>query len=399
MPPISALLLLAITVGALALWTVILFRVARSLRRVPRVRDGLALPSPQGGWPKVSVVVPAHDEARVIDSCVTSLRAQEYPALSLIFVLDRCSDSTAEILRRHAALDRRIEIIENDFCPPDWAGKCHAAALGAARADGEFLIFTDADTRFHPGLVRACVAMSVDRGSSLLSLLPRLTTRRRFERVVQPVASIMLLQLYPAERVEHEETPRAFANGQFMLFRRDAYLAIGGHAAVREDLLEDLAFARVIQSRGEKVSLLIAEEMLEVSMYDSYDAFRRGWRRIFIEACRRKPSRIRKHALRLFVIGGVFPLAQVALLVLAISALPTAALWPIAAIATVCLAVAAQCAALGWLYRLLGVPLVAVAAYPFGAVTIAFLLWQSARDLICRRPIRWAGREYVLEPR
>lgn len=335
----------------------------------------------------------------MIDSCVTSLRAQEYPDLALIFVLDRCRDATAEIVKRHAAADPRIEVIENEFCPPDWAGKCHAAAVGAARADGEYLIFTDADTRFHPGLVRACVAMGADRGSALLSLLPRLTTRRAFERIVQPVASITLLQLYPAERVEHEETPRAFANGQFMLFRRDVYQAIGGHSAVREDLLEDLAFARVIQTRGEKVSLLIADDMLEVSMYDSYDAFRRGWRRIFVEACRRKPARIRKHALRLLVIGGLFPLAQATLLFLAIAALPVATAWPITAIATVVLSLALQGAALGWLYRLFGVPLLAVAAYPFGAVSMAFLLWQSARDLVRRRPIRWAGREYVLEPR
>ena len=164
----------------------------------------------------------------------------------VVLVLDRCTDGTLEIARRHAEADPRITIVENDSCPEGWAGKCHAAAVGARRATGAYLLFTDADTVFDPDLVRASVALAHARDLGLLSLLSTLTFTRRDEQIVQPVASMILVGLYPIDRVNRDDTPRPFANGQFMLFRRSTYDRLGGHAAVRDSVLEDLAFASAV---------------------------------------------------------------------------------------------------------------------------------------------------------
>jgi glycosyltransferase involved in cell wall biosynthesis len=389
----------------LIFWLIVAFRVARTLHAKPTVRRGLDAPLREldGRPPRVSTIVPAHNEQRVIDNCARSLRGQDYPgALEIIFVLDRCTDDTLAILQRHAAEDDRIVIVENDACPDDWAGKCNAARLGAERATGDYLLFTDADTGFDPQLVCASVALAQERDLALLSLLSDLDYEQRFHVVAQPVATMNLLRMYPIERVNQPpDEARPFANGQFMLFRRDDYDALGGHAAVREDLLEDIAFARAVQRLGRPGGIFLADGMLRCSMYDRFDAFTLGWRRIFIEACKRNPKRLRKNAARVFINGVGIPLVQIAAVVVG------AVLWatqldPPLGVALLLLAgsgAVAQLLVLGWIYRLNGAPRWSAVLYPVGCFIVGRLMWDGVLDLVRRRPVPWAGRSYVLEPR
>lgn len=378
-------------------------RVAGLARRRPTIR-ACELDSVADGidpaLPKLSIIVPAHNEERVIDACCRSLRGQLYPDLEIVFVLDRCTDRTLDIARQHAAEDGRIVVIENDSCPEDWAGKCNAARLGAERATGEFLLFTDADTQFEPDLCRAAVTMAITRGAKLLSLLTSLTYKRNFERIAQPVATMQLMRIYPPQRQRSSKQVRPFANGQFMLFSRDWYETIGGHSAVKDDLLEDLAFARLTQQAGGETAVLLADGMLRCSMYDSVKDFQTGWKRIFIEACRRKPKRLRKHARRILLTGIGLPIAQIAsLLVAAILFAQGMIATPVAMLAVTIIGWAIQFAALVCAYRLAGAPISAIIFYPIGSWITAKAMLDGAADLTQRRPVRWGGREYVLEPR
>jgi glycosyltransferase involved in cell wall biosynthesis len=397
---VLAAILLGASALALLYWLIMLGRIARAVAAVPTVRAGLREPAPPEGRPRVSVIVPAHNEERVIETCAASLRAQDYPALEIIFVLDRCTDRTRAILEPHARDDDRIQLIENDQCPPDWAGKCHAAHLGAARARGDWLLFTDADTRFDPALVRAAVGLAMARHLDLLSLLGTLTTERGFERVVQPVAAAALMRLYPLERANRAQSPRLFANGQFMLFQREAYERLGGHVAVKNDLLEDIAFARRLQEAGGRGGIVLADGMLVVSMYDTFAAFRNGWKRIFIEACKRKTSRLRKNAWRLLIMGAGLPILQLAAIAVA-AALDArgAIVWLPVIVAVVAAGWMAQAAALAWMNRLGGAPLRGILLYPLGCWVVARIMLEGARDLAIGRPQRWAGREYIIKPR
>lgn len=381
-------------------WLMVIIRIRRALRSEPMVRAGLETPEPADGWPLVSVIIPAHNESRVIAACARRLLAQSYPRLEIIFVLDRCTDATRELLQAVVADDARITIIDNDHCPNDWAGKCHAAHLGAQRASGDYLLFTDADTEFDVDLIRAAMGLAISRDIDLLSLLSTLNDRHWFERIVQPVAGTALMAMYPIDRVNKHEGGRSFANGQFLLFRGAMYKKLGGHASVKDDLLEDIAFARQVRRAGGRQGIFMSDGMLRCSMYDSYESFLRGWKRIFIEACKRKPTRLRKAALRMWMLGGLIPFAQLATLGFTITAIvarePIFA--PIGALMLV-VGIALQAIAVRTTYRLAGAPRAAAFLHAFGALIVGRTLWQGAADLDRRRPVRWGGREYILEPR
>ncbi len=398
-----ATMVTAALAGAAAIYWLVVLGVVIAMRpRIPRIAQALAGPLPER-WPRVSIIVPAHNEERVIEACARSLLASAYPDLEIIVVLDRCTDGTRELLRpfeREANASAeggvRLRVIENDHCPEDWAGKCNAARVAAAAATGEYFLFTDADVAFDPQLVRASVASAIAGERGLLSLLPTLTSDRWFERVVQPVAAMTLLRLYPIDRVNREERRRPFANGQFMLFERRVYERIGGHAAVKDDLLEDIAFARAVEAAGERGAIAVADGMLVVNMYGSLASMLTGWKRIFIEACKRKPARLRQQAARLFAVGPIAPVVQVAAIVVgALHGGPIGAM----AMGSALVGFALQFAALAVIYRMSRSPLAGALAYPLGAFLVARALWAGARDLESGTPVRWGGRSYVLTPR
>ncbi len=372
------------------LWLILLFRLVKMAMTRANIREGLALPSPDNE--KVSIVVPAHNEERCIDACIRGLRQQTHREIEIIMVLDRCTDGTAEIAHRHASEDGRVIVIENESCPDDWAGKCNAARIGALRATGNWLLFSDADTTFDPRLVRASIASATKRGASLLSILSTLTTGRFFERLVQPMASTFLVRIFPIDRVNRKHRPRPFANGQFLLFRRDAYESIGGHEAVRDDLLEDIAFAKKMHAEGGRVQLLLADGMLTCSMYDSFEKFCEGWRRIFVEAGGRNPSILRHNAWLSATVGVAAPLMGYLGVALGATVLPDLLVLGI-------VAVALQLIVTGWLYHINGAPLLWAILAPMGAVVVAKLFLDAASMVENRTPIRWGGREYILEPR
>ncbi|MFO0783544.1 MAG: glycosyltransferase family 2 protein [Phycisphaerales bacterium] len=396
------LVLSALICAELGYWGMVAFRASREMREAPWLQAALRGPQPTT-WPTVSVVVPAHNEERGVAACAQSILRSQYPALEVIFVLDRCTDGTLAALQPLASADPRLRIIQNQSCPPDWAGKCNAVRVGAEAATGQLLLFTDADTQFHPDLVRASVALLQQRALSMLSLLSAPRHDRWFENVVQPMASFALLKLFPIRRANAGAKRRPFANGQFMLFERSAYAQLGGHASVKDDLLEDLAFARNMKRAGMPQGVAISGGMLGVSMYDSWKSFQQGWRRIYIESCRRNPQRMFGQALQLGMVGVVLPLARDAAIVLGALALMDHApglAGVVAGFAVTAGAVAlgTRMAVLASIYAVSRFPIWAVLLYPVSAAAVALIFVQGGLDLRARRPVRWGGRQYVLEP-
>ena len=208
------------------------------------------------------------------------------------------------------------------------------------------------------------------------------------------------MKIYPISKVNDEVKPRAFANGQFMLFTREAYDAAGGHTAVKDDLLEDIAFARrIVQFLRRKAGIFVADELLHVRMYESYAQFREGWRRIFIEACNRNPSRLFRYGLECVVVGAgvmIIALASIGtgILSLALSDIPLG----IAGVTAGFLALICQQVTLRRIFELIGVPPIAALAYAYGSLAVTRIQWRAAKDLRAQKPVRWGGRNYVLKP-
>jgi len=393
---IAAFTLSAVAIACAVYSAVVLWRVRRGRRAAPDLERWQCAPEPAGGWPMVCVVVPAHNEERVIARLAESLKTQDYPSLSVVYALDRCDDGTrAEIVRVHGENDR-VEIVEIDACPEGWAGKTHAAHAGvtrsAAAANADLLLFTDADTWFHPRCLRAAAAATEEKGLAMLSLLSTLDAHALWEVVAQPVAAMALLRQHPLDRVNSKRTRRAFANGQFILFRADAYRQIGGHEAVKDAILEDLQLAKACKRAGLAWAVHPAGAMLRCRMYETLGEFRNGWRRIFIESARRRPSQLRGWAAELALTGVVLPLGSLAAFALGAFSHNTLAL------AAGALGLAAWGVSVIVVWRAMRAPALAALLAPLGAIEVARVLAAAARDLTERRTVRWGGREYQLEP-
>ncbi|MEP7181052.1 MAG: glycosyltransferase family 2 protein [Betaproteobacteria bacterium] len=382
------------------LWALVWLVVLQSTRAVPTLRLGQRLAEADPPTGRVCVVIPAHNESRTIAGLVRSLRAETYPQFDVVLALDRCTDDTAAVARAEIAGDPRFEIVEIGACPDDWAGKVHAAHSGVTRgraaAHAGHLLFADADTVFSPGCIAASLAMMRQRELDFLSLLSTLIYDKWFTCVVQTAAALELMRQYPLARANARTDRRAFANGQFMLFTRDAYDAVGGHAAVKAALLEDIALARLIESHRRNAGVFLAAGLFHCRMYEDWPRFRQGWKRIYTEAANRKSRRLSVSALRIRCLGTVFPLwmlgcGMVGAIVVARDARMGWTLVALALVATTCW--------LGALMRvssLAGAPAWTAPLHIVGAWLTGGVLSEAARDLRSRRPVSWGGREYDL---
>lgn len=237
-------------------------------------------PSPA---PFVSVVVAAKDEERNIEDCLASLLAQDYPSWELIVVNDRSSDATPDILRRLAAGSAgRLRVLHVDRLSDGWFGKNNAMREGVAASRGDWLLFTDADCRFHArNAFSMAMREAVAYESDFLSITPNLETPTWWERIIQPVCAMVLMVRFLPHRVNKPNLKTAYANGAFMLMSRGAYVRIGGHERVRTEVNEDIRMAQFAKQAGLSLRVVENDDLYSTRMYDTPAAAFRGWSRIF----------------------------------------------------------------------------------------------------------------------
>lgn len=229
--------------------------------------------------PLVSVIIPARNEQRNIERCVRSVLDTTYPNLEVIVVDDHSTDGTGDIARGIAQHDDRLRVVAAPDLPPGWFGKQWACATGAREVSGALLLFTDADTRHAPDLIPRSVNALQNRGADLLTVAGHQEMHSFWERMVQPQFFALLLMRYGGtEHVSNARRPGdVIANGQFILVRRDAYEALGGHERVRDHVAEDLALAQEYVRAGKRMALVIGAHQLSTHMYASLRELVAGW--------------------------------------------------------------------------------------------------------------------------
>jgi glycosyltransferase involved in cell wall biosynthesis len=395
--------LAGLSMGLQGYWGAVTYHVIRTMKTIPTLREALRLPNP-ASWPSLYVVIPAHNEERGIGELLDSLKKQDYPNLHVVFALDRCTDRTVEIVRAGIGADPRFEIIEISDCPDDWVGKVHAIWSAYSACDrarhADLLLFLDADTRLEPECIRASVTLLLDRKLDMLSLMSTLTGDEWFEKVVQPAACMELLRQYPVVRANSDDRRRAFANGQFILITQKAYESIGGHTAVKSDVLEDVYFARHVAAKGNRLGLFFADGLLVCRMYNSWKAFERGWLRIFGECANRKPGRLVEAAWRLRLIGTMLPVGGIAGLVLGTVATIMYGGWiaPIN-IALAVIGLAIYGGVMGFTYWFGRTPLAYAPSAIVGSWMASSIMLKAARNLSTGNPTHWGGRVYQRDVR
>ena len=236
---------------ALVAWLWLLLGRSGFWRAGPRIED--AADAPPAVWPAVVAVIPARDEAAVIERSLRSLLAQEYPgALAIVLVDDHSADGTAAIARglvRTAA--RPLEVAHAPALPPGWSGKLWALAHGLRHAgpEAEYLLLTDADIEHATDTLARLVARAEAARLDLVSLMVRLHCASFWERLLIPPFVFFFRLLYPFGAVNDPGSPVAAAAGGCMLVRRQALQEAGGLEAIRGALIDDVALARAIKRR------------------------------------------------------------------------------------------------------------------------------------------------------
>ena len=269
----TPLLLLALQAGfALRSWD--------GYRRWPRLASS-QLPDP---LPSVSIIIPARDEADNLLRLLPSLLCLEPAPTEILVVDDRSADDTAEIAAGYG-----VRVVESTEPPPGWSGKNWACQLGRREARGEWLLFTDADTWHAPESLSATVRAALAERADLFSVLTGQDCRGLWEKLVLPFAYGHYFAAAQPEWANDDQARSALANGQYLLVRADAYDRIGGHAAVRSSLGEDVEFARRLRRAGGRVRVYRGEHLVRVRMYRSLGAIQTGFRKYMVGYLRAYP--------------------------------------------------------------------------------------------------------------
>jgi len=224
----------------------------------------------------VSAILPVRNEEATVERAVLSLAAQ--PEIREILVVnDQSTDGTALVLARLSAAEPKLRVLDAGPLPPGWVGKNHAAWQGAQHALQPWLLFTDADAQHLPGSTGRALAEAAATGAAMLSYSPAQEMHTWWERALIPFVYCRLAQLYSYAAVNNPESSAAAANGQYLLIRRDAYDAIGGHDAVFGEVLEDVALARRVKAAGMTLHFAPGADIARVRMYASFRAMWEGW--------------------------------------------------------------------------------------------------------------------------
>jgi glycosyltransferase involved in cell wall biosynthesis len=227
----------------------------------------------------LSVMIPARNEEDCLGECVRSLVDQQEEGWRLgieweiLVVNDASTDRTREI----AAGFPGVTVMDAPKLEKGWTGKANACWAGAQRARGKWLLFTDADTVHEPGRLRLAIIEAERHEAGMLSYSPRQIVRGLAQRALMPLVFADLAATYTPAKVSDPASRVAAANGQFLLVRRDVYDKIGGHAAVKGAVLEDVELASLVKRQKLGLRFRYAPEAVSARMYRSFGAMVEGW--------------------------------------------------------------------------------------------------------------------------
>ncbi|MBW8772731.1 MAG: glycosyltransferase, partial [Gemmatimonadetes bacterium] len=245
--------------------------------RIASRKPSLQQFAPRTGRP-LTVIIPARNEAGVIENCVRSILRSSYTPLEVLVVDDRSTDRTAEIVARIAAEDPRLRLVRGEPLPEGWYGKPWACVQGYRAATGELLCFTDADTTHAPDLLPLSAGAAEALEAALFTVLPSQTVLTWSERLILPQFFYLLMAKYNPAAINRATHVRdMIANGQFIFISREWYERVGTHEKVKHEVAEDLAIGQEVFARGGRVRAVYALEQMATRMYTDWAHLREGF--------------------------------------------------------------------------------------------------------------------------
>lgn len=321
----------------------------------------------------VSILIPARNEEANLPECLEAAVATD--ALEIIVYNDHSTDATARIVRSFASKDSRVRLLDPSALPLGWAGKTFACHCLSLVAQGDYLLFLDADVRITADGPNRIAAEAEDRGASLLSCWPGFEMRSFWERALMPLLNFVVFSIYPSPLSFYlPHASLGLAHGACILARRDVYRRLGGHVLVRNEMFEDTRLAQVWRELGERGLCLDGAELVTVRMYQNFSEIWRGFQKNFYPAFRHKRNYWSFLALHFFVFLLPFFLLPF-----------DVDLWP-AAVVILCIRLVL---ALRFHH-----PLWSVLLQPFAETLLIALGLISFWRVIKGRGVTWKGRAY-----
>jgi hypothetical protein len=380
-----------------SVWPAALFLV--NLRRYWPPRFGSA------SGARMAVLIPARDEELNIAACLECVLASHEAALEVLVLDDDSADRTVQVALDIAARDARVRVFHSGDLPHGWNGKQYACWQLAQHTDAELLVFLDADVRLQPWALARCQAELRAQDVALVSGFPRQVTVGAMEWLLLPLIHFVLLGFLPMGRMRKTTDPATAAGcGQFMMVKRDAYFASGGHAAIRETRHDGLRLPQVFREHGYHTELVDLTNLASVRMYDSAAKVWSGLAKNATEGLA-APARIVPITL-LLTLGQIVPAMLVLLLVLSVF-VPRLAMVRAADVPTLdqpgmlAFLVAALLVSLlaSFLPRLLAVkrfkqPMKSALLQPVGVALLLIVQWYALVRQMVGSPVGWRTRRY-----
>jgi hypothetical protein len=248
-------------------WAFQAVRLVRAARSLPRVADMPRETRP--AWPRLSIVIPARNEATHLADAVQTRLAEGYPQLELVIVDDRSDDDTGAIADRLAVGDPRLAVVHVDALPDGWLGKVHAMQQGLARASGEWVLFSDADIHLAPGTLERVVGWAEREGVDHVAALPSVTAPLTLEPVLAGFFR-MLTTLLRLPAIADPRSDVAAGSGAFNLVRRSALDRSPGLEWLKMEIADDFALGVMLKRSGARQAMVVGGRFVTLEFYPSY---------------------------------------------------------------------------------------------------------------------------------
>lgn len=379
-----------------AVWALLLWAQRRAVMLEPDGSETCKSP------PSVAVVIPACNESAMIADCLRSVTMQTGVSLQVIVSDDRSEDDTAVVVAGLAEGDSRIRLLRITQLADGWLGKSHAMWTATRGLDADWLLFLDADCRLlHPTAILTACSWADRQRADLLTLWPRQAAGGFAEALLIPLCAAVMALWFGRS---NQPSAAAFGNGQFLMMRRGAYEAVGGHRAVRQALIEDVPFAQHVRAAGYRTLAAGGRDLVAVRMYSSLRGVVLGWSRIFIGALR-CPSKLVLSMLWLAA-GSLWPMVMAVYLAVAwsrqVGAAPPESPAPpeLVVMSVLCLLHLALLGAVSRGFWAMGrCDRRYLWLYPVSVLGVLGILAHAWWNLAVRRSVRWRTTRYRFDRR
>ncbi len=378
------MLLAEIVVALLCLaWVLVAASAAVSARALGILED--VTTEPRTSWPRLSVVVPACNEAATLREALSSLMAQDYPDLEIVVVDDRSDDATPQIVDELAATDDRVTALHIDELPDGWLGKIHAMHVAVARSTGELLLFTDADVHFERDALRRGVSALSERELDHLTVIPQVTSESRLLDACMGAFGTLLLAAVRPHRMELPHSDAVLGVGAFNLVRRSAFDRTPGFEWLRMEIADDTGLALMLRRAGARQAAMASKTAVSLTWYHSIGGLVRGLEK------------------NMFGVAAHYRVAEAVAKVVVLFALSVAPLlafvpplasttWPAGVAAFVALVLSGAVTS-----RSLGRRPLSALLLPFGVGVFAYALLRSMLAISRDGGVTWRGTHYPLD--